>query len=70
MFRKILMTLALILVGFTTAAQADTFYFAAIPDQDETRLRSRFDKVANYLVEQLQVDVKYIPVKSYRVRLP
>ncbi len=64
MSRKILASLALIL-GFLTAAQASTFYFTAIPDQDETRLRSRFEKVANYLAEQLQVDVKYIPVKSY-----
>ena len=64
MLRKILITLLLTL-AFITAAQADTFYFTAIPDQDETRLRSRFDKVADYLAEQLQVDVKYIPVKSY-----
>lgn len=44
---------------------ADTFVFTAIPDQDEARLRERFDKVATYLTEQLGVDVKYVPVKSY-----
>ncbi len=44
---------------------ADTFVFTAIPDQDETRLRERFDKVATYLSEQLGVDVQYVPVKSY-----
>ncbi len=44
---------------------AETFYFSAIPDQDETRLLTRFNKIANYLQEQLAVEVKYIPVKSY-----
>lgn len=47
------------------AASADTFTFTAIPDQDESRLRERFDKVAAYLERQLDVDVRYVPVKSY-----
>ena len=46
-------------------ADAQTFVFTAIPDQDETRLRARFSKVADYLEGQLGVDVRYIPVKSY-----
>lgn len=46
-------------------AQAETFVFTAIPDQDESRLQQRFGKVADYLGEQLGVDVRYIPVKSY-----
>lgn len=45
--------------------QAETFVFTAIPDQDESQLQQRFGKVANYLSEQLGVDVQYIPVKSY-----
>jgi phosphonate transport system substrate-binding protein len=61
-----LIALALtLIVGFTASAHAETFFFTAIPDQDETRLRTRFDKVADYLSEQLKVDVKYVPVKSY-----
>lgn len=48
-----------------TVAQAETFTFTAIPDQDETRLQERFNKVAAYLSRQLGVEVKYIPVKSY-----
>ena len=44
---------------------AQTFTFTAIPDQNESQLRTRFDKVADYLSQQLGVDVKYIPVKSY-----
>ena len=44
---------------------ADTFVFTAIPDQDEARLRERFDKVATYLTETLGVEARYVPVKSY-----
>lgn len=47
------------------SAQAATFTFTAIPDQDETLLRERFGKIADYLSEQLGVEVAYVPVKSY-----
>lgn len=46
-------------------AHAETFVFTAIPDEDETKLMERFQGVADYLSEQLDVDVRYIPVKSY-----
>ena len=39
--------------------------FTAIPDQDTTRLQTRFGKIADYLSEKLGIAVKYIPVKSY-----
>lgn len=55
----------LISVTAATAAQAETFVFTAIPDEDETKLVERFRGVADYLSEQLDVDVRYIPVKSY-----
>ena len=62
-----------VLVGFfliisvihTEQVFANTFVFTAIPDEDESKLRSRFDKVATYLTNQLDIEVKYIPVKSY-----
>jgi phosphonate transport system substrate-binding protein len=47
------------------SAHADMFVFTAIPDQDESQLRTRFGKVADHLSETLGVEVKYIPVKSY-----
>jgi len=47
------------------AVAADSFVFTAIPDQDESRLKTRFNKIAGYLSKKLGVDVKYIPVKSY-----
>lgn len=42
-----------------------TFTFTAIPDQDETKLKQRFSKLATYLSKELGVEVKFIPVKSY-----
>lgn len=46
-------------------AVADTFVFTAIPDQDESQLRTRFEKVARHLSSALRVEVRYVPVKSY-----
>ena len=48
-----------------TDANKPTFVFTAIPDADESRLQQRFNKVAVYLSEKLDVPVQYIPVKSY-----
>jgi len=58
-----LTTFVLLFSAFTV--QAETFVFTAIPDEDESRLQQRFDKVADYLSEKLGVDVQFIPVKSY-----
>ncbi len=56
---------ALVVLLGSTVAAAEPFVFTAIPDQDESRLRARFDKVANYLNGALGVAVRYVPVKSY-----
>lgn len=53
------------LLALATAATAETFYFSAIPDEDDTALKDRFDKVANYLEGELGVDVEFLPVKNY-----
>jgi phosphonate transport system substrate-binding protein len=50
---------------YATMAWAKPFVFTAIPDDNEARLRERFDKVAAYLSKQLKADVKYVPVKTY-----
>ncbi|WP_076415475.1 putative selenate ABC transporter substrate-binding protein [Shewanella sp. UCD-KL12] len=62
-----LMTLVVltILSTFSIRADATEFTFTAIPDEDESQLKTRFEKVAEYLESQLGVDVRYIPVKSY-----
>ncbi|GAB3115198.1 putative selenate ABC transporter substrate-binding protein [Aestuariicella hydrocarbonica] len=54
-----------LLIILPVLAQAETFVFTAIPDEDESRLQQRFGKVADYLSDQLGVEVRYIPVKSY-----
>ena len=61
--RMVFYILALLLIGGT--ATAKPFVFTAIPDEDGTRLRQRFDKVSRYLTQALKVEVKFIPVKSY-----
>lgn len=53
------------MIFFVSTAYSQVFTFTAIPDQDETRLKQRFSKVAAYLTEQLGTEVRYIPVKSY-----
>ncbi|RVU85723.1 putative selenate ABC transporter substrate-binding protein [Leucothrix sargassi] len=56
---------AAVLVAPVQAEETKTLVFSAIPDQDETALKARFGKVADYLSKTLQVPVKYVPVKSY-----
>jgi phosphonate transport system substrate-binding protein len=51
--------------GTLRAEPPRPFVFTAIPDEDETRLRERFDQVADYLARTLGVPVRYVPVKSY-----
>ena len=64
MIARSLISTAMLLASLS-AAGADTFYFSAIPDEDDTALRARFDKVAEYLEGELGVDVEFVPVKSY-----
>lgn len=55
----------LVLLALTSLMFAKTFTFTAIPDQDETQLKKRFSLFADYLSKELNVDVKFVPVKSY-----
>lgn len=57
--------ITLLLLFCISTLVAQTFTFTAIPDQDETMLKERFSKLATYLSDELKVDVKFIPVKSY-----
>ncbi|MDN3524112.1 putative selenate ABC transporter substrate-binding protein [Halomonas sabkhae] len=57
---------AVTLAVLAQGAQAEeTFRFTAIPDEDQSRLIERFSKVADYLEGRLDVEVEYVPVKSY-----
>lgn len=64
-FKHIVYTTLFVLGFGMSSAQAQTFVFTAIPDQDESALQKRFNKVADYLEGELDVDVRYVPVKSY-----
>ncbi|MGM0450922.1 MAG: putative selenate ABC transporter substrate-binding protein [Pseudomonadota bacterium] len=57
-----------LIVALMTAAPVmaePTLYFTAIPDEDETKLEERFTKIGDYLEDELDVEVEYVPVKSY-----
>jgi len=62
--KSLVISSLLIVMGFAPVF-ASTFTFTAIPDQDESALKSRFNKIAAYLSDRLNITVKYIPVKSY-----
>ncbi|MDZ7789222.1 MAG: putative selenate ABC transporter substrate-binding protein [Xanthomonadales bacterium] len=57
--------IGVLVAGTIGVVHAQTLYFTAIPDQDETRLKERFDGVADYLSDYLEVEVQFVPVKSY-----
>jgi phosphonate transport system substrate-binding protein len=64
-FVVIALSTLLLPVQSAVAAQQEVLTFTAIPDQDQSKLKLRFQRVADYLAKTLQVEVKYIPVKSY-----
>lgn len=58
--------LLLALLGIALNSRAgETLYFTAIPDQDAAQLQTRFDAIADYLSNTLQIEAIYLPVKSY-----
>ena len=46
-------------------AHAEALVFTAIPDEDESKLKERFGPMAEYLSKTLDIEVSYVPVKSY-----
>ncbi len=64
-FLKKMMGLGLLGLWSTSLVAATPFTFTAIPDQDTARLQERFGQVAAYLQQELGVEVRYVPVKSY-----
>jgi len=68
-FNRIFLTgyLTLLITFFSSTALSTpkTLFFSAIPDQDQSQLIKRFEKIADYLSKKLDIPVKYIPVNSY-----
>lgn len=53
--------------GGTSAASGDkVIKFSAIPDQNNTELKEKFDKIAAYLTEKLGVKFEYVASKDYK----
>lgn len=48
-----------------SSAGTRTLRFTAIPDHNSTELREKFEPLAEYLGEQLGVEVEYVPTSSY-----
>jgi len=65
LLKHALLSIFITLSCFSAVVSARTFTFTAIPDQDQTRLKQRFNQVADYLETELNIPVRYIPVKSY-----
>ena len=43
-----------------------TLRFSAIPDQNMTESKEKFDALAKYLAESLDIDVEYVPSSDYK----
>lgn len=65
-----LVALALLLLGFSLAGcgndSAPVLNFTAIPDQNTTELKARFQPLADHLAEALDVKVAYAPARDYQ----
>ena len=59
-WRAIALNLLLIL-----HVHAGALVFTAIPDEDESKLKERFGPMSEYLSKTLDIEVSYVPVKSY-----
>lgn len=59
----LLLTLVAMLTGCGEAEKV--FRFTAIPDQNTTMLKQKFDPVAAYLADELGVKVEYVPANDY-----
>lgn len=57
--------LALVACGDQPTEAATVLRFSAIPDDNSTELKQKFDRVADYLSEQLGVEVEYVPSSDY-----
>ena len=73
---RFLAPLLLLLFGVLAACGADvevtfsaetreTLYIGGIPDQDASVLQARFERLAEYLSEETDLDVRYVPSVDY-----
>jgi phosphonate transport system substrate-binding protein len=48
-----------------TEAHSQEIYFSAIPDQNSTELVEKYNKIAQHLSSELEVQVSYVPSSDY-----
>lgn len=48
-----------------TEAHSQEIYFSAIPDQNSTELVEKYNKIASYLSNELDITVTYVPSSDY-----
>lgn len=53
-------------VSASVAAPTAVLKFSAIPDQEKTELKEKFDGLANYLSKELGVKLEYVPSSDYK----
>jgi len=64
--KKILSLLLVGLMGCNAPEVApEVLSFSAIPDQNSTQLKAKFDRLAHHLGAELGVDVRYVPATDY-----
>ena len=68
--KRLLVPLLLLLLGVLAACGADaeteeTLYIGGIPDQDASVLQARFETLAEYLSEETNLNVRYVPSVDY-----
>ena len=66
----LLCVLAVLALGFLAACggeskSGEVMYIGGVPDQQAAALNRRFGAVADYLSEELNVDVRYVPTVNY-----
>ena len=55
----------LLVIGGCNSSSQETLYIGGIPDQDASILQARFEKLATYLSEELDMDVEYVSSVDY-----
>jgi phosphonate transport system substrate-binding protein len=69
-YRNTSLTVALLALALTactaeTSASSDVLHFTAIPDDNTTELREKFEPLAAHLSAELGIQVRYVPTASY-----
>jgi phosphonate transport system substrate-binding protein len=62
----LLVAFALVGCGPESEGSGAVLKFTAIPDQNTTMLREKFDPVADYLSKKLGIPVEYVPARDYQ----